>query len=303
MDKKDLKQALSHISMPERTQWRIRGNLRLAAENNRPVPKRRRFTPAVAAALALCVVTVSAAAAYTYLFRNPTILGENETAEKGQGKITAYAKPNSPTTFPMERMIADYTFKSKGWTSMDTIHGSFRFHDTWSAMEVTEGEGPLRSRNISSNDGAVKEEFTAEDPALLQEKMKSEFSIDFSGLNRAFSYVPDANLLYTITDKDGSYAGMFCDALYAGPTEGSYFTLEYTYDLDEDNQSSSDTYIKENDYDQAYSYTNAQGLEFVITTYGDCSWAECITAHSTFVLYGGYLSTETMETILEYIGR
>lgn len=312
MDKTDLKQAVSHIVMSDDMAQRIRSNLRQTNAGKRTASKWYRRTPVVAVVLAICVLTVSAAATCTYLFHNPTILKdhdalnavieENNNTATGRPEAVVYQAPNSRSTFSLERVIDDYTFKSRGWTSEDTMYGSIRSDDAWSFMEVTDAEGPLRARSIFSEAGAVKEEFTAEDPALLQERMRGDLSIDFSGLNTAFAYIPDANLLYTITDRNGTDAGLYCDALYAGPTEGSYFTIEYTYEPDADNQAYGAPYITESDYDEAYAYTNAHSVEFVITTYGDCSWAECTTAHGTFCLYGGYLSTETMETILDYIG-
>lgn len=311
MDKTDLKQAVSHIVMSDDMAQRIRSNLRQADAGKRTASKWYRRTPVLAVVLAICVLTVSAAATCTYLFHNPTILKdhdalnavieEKETAATGQREPVMYQTPNSRSTFPLEQMVNDYTFKSRGWTSEDTMNGSIRSDDDWISMEVTDAEGPLRARSVYSEAGAVKEEFTAENPALLQDRMRGDLSFDFSGLNTAFAYIPDANLLYTITDRDGTYAGMYCDALYAGPTEGSYFTMEYTYEPNADNQAYGAPYITESDYDEAYAYTNVHGVEFVITKYGDCSWAECSTAHSTFCLYGGYLSTEMMETILDYI--
>ncbi|MGO5096233.1 hypothetical protein ACTQ34_10480 [Agathobaculum sp. LCP25S3_E8] len=115
--------------------------------------------------------------------------------------------------------------------------------------------------------------------------MRGDLSVDFSGSNTMFAYISDANLLYSITDRNGTDAGLYCDALYAGPTEGSYFTIEYTYEPDADNQAYDAPYITESDYDQAYAYTNVHDVEFVITTYGDCSWAKCTTAHGTLSVW------------------
>ena len=311
MDKSGLKQAVSHITMPKDMAQRICGHLRQAASQRVAVPKWYHSAPAVAAVLAVCTLTASAAIC-TYLFHNPTILQDHNAlnavieAHKVSGsshqKAIIYQTPASRTPIPLEDMITDYTLKSTGWTSEDTKQGSFRPQDAWSSMDVTDADAPLRARSIYSKSGAVKEEFTAEDPALLQGQIDGDLRIDFAALDTAFEYVPNANLLYTITDGAGEYAGMYCNSLYAGPAEGSYFTIQYTYEPGVDNGTVSAPYIPESDYDKAYPYTNAHGVEFVITAYGDCTWADCATAHSTFSLYGGYLSTQEVETILDAIG-
>ena len=57
----------------------------------------------------------------------------------------------------------------------------------------------------------------------------------------------------------------------------------------------------ESDYDRAETYTSSTGLESVITTKTGNLWAEAITPEFVLSLYGGYLTVEEAEDILDHI--
>ena len=165
-------------------------------------------------------------------------------------------------------------------------------------MDVIQAEGDLKSRIIYADNGAVKREYTAEDPCTLQDMISGDFQFDLAGLTADFETVPFANVLYNVTDKKDRYVGAHFAVLYA--KENGYFGMEYSHCV-EDRNDAHNQFVAEDNHDKAYFYTTPQGVPFLIEAYGDCVWASCTTEHSHISLYGGYLSTDDVEAVLDHI--
>ena len=63
----------------------------------------------------------------------------------------------------------------------------------------------------------------------------------------------------------------------------------------------SSSYLMESHYDRAETYTSATGLEAVIRTKNGILWADTATPEFLLSLYGGYLTVEEAEAILDHI--
>lgn len=316
MDRNKLKETIEQITMPADMQERIIQGVKedikhsQKAEKTCDGKKKRSFkTCVLIAATVACLVTAAAVGGKAL---NPTIISNMQTLSEyiSQNDISSYSvtMPNSRTPHSLEEMIKAYTFKSQGWLSEETTGGSIRSEDTWTSMEIVQADGDVKKRVVYAESGAVKTEYTAQNPQMLQSLISGEVSIDFAALNQAFEPVPYANQFYQVTDKKRQWGfylgkmyevGTYVEALYKGPQQGSYFTLNCT-NTAEANQMDN-AYIAADSYDQIYHYTNTDGIEFIIEAYGDCVWAECIMEHSEINLYGGYMSTDQVESILDHI--
>ncbi len=312
MDIEKLKLSVEKIKMQEESKKKIeekyieevqKKNEGALFINPRPKNSRKMLRLCVAAVLILCSATAVMAGSGT--FRNPSIVKDRDEikeieSSKGESAGYAVSGPNSRTPHTLEEMTESCRFKSSGWSSNETIGGSVWNHYNWIDMEVIDNEGDLKERNVYSDKKDIKKEYTAENPLLLQEFMKGETYIDLAKLNELYNYVPDANVLYYVEDKKGNYVELCFDSLYADSEEKSYFSLVYWHHSEEDKDNFNE-YIPESSYDEVYEYTNADGAEFIIQTYGGCVWATCNTEHSYIGLYGGYMQTDEIEEVLDCI--
>lgn len=308
MKPEKLKDTLHLLQMSEDMQTRI---VKGALEDMEKVrllrqPRRKHWRIKTAAILVIAFVSV-AAATHHQKFDNEIILENmdefkqvNEKPDRDTSVMIGLSSPNSPTPHSLEEMIEGSRFKSKDWESERTIGGGSLSSDRWSRMEMIDAEGPLRSRKVYSYKGAVKTEYTAENPRMLQEFITGDFQLNIDALNTMYQYIPDGNMLYTIKDKHQKYRGMMFLTMYASDDGHSYFQLSSHHDLSSFNDQSN-TYVLKNSYDVLYNYTNPHGVEFVIKIYGDCVWASSITKNSSFDLYGGYMSADEVEKVLDQV--
>lgn len=313
MDDRELKHCVTGIEMPREMQARILKTCQAALvtteKNTRPKKTAGKVIKIAAIAAAVCLLSVTAFAVGIHLFYNPTIVEDRDDAfaqqadqavDSGSESGVGILSPSSGTPPTLEEVTEAYTHKARGWTSEDTMGGAIRPGYQWVSMEVVEADGPIRSRYVYAESGAVKTEYTAENPADLNAVESDYIHMDLSWLNEQYRYIPNANFFYTIEDKDGEYAGECFEALYAAGDESAWFTLCYGRDPGSSNEDAN-TYLVKGDYDAVYSYTTADGFEFVIQVYGDCSWAFCATKYSTISFYGGYMSQEEIENILDHL--
>ena len=314
MDYENLKKAVQEIKMPAEMQMRITERCRAAAAQQSPPAcakapgKWKRRSIRLAAAAAVCVICCATAVAVGgHLFYNPTIVptpGDATAATVQSGaapSLSGLAKPNSGTPHSLADMTESYSAKSRGWDSENTIGGSVSsIHETWISMTPLESKNGVRARLVTGKSGAVKTEYTAENPDLLQSVLPEQIAIDTAWLNETYQYVPDANCAYIIEDKKGAYAGSYFSALYAADDESAWFGLEYSNAAQSD-QDESNSFVAESDYDNVYTYTTESGAEFLIQTYGDCAWLSCTTASTSIQLYGGYLTCAELEQIAEHL--
>lgn len=309
MDMNELKKAVEQITMPEDMQERIVKGVKEDMKHGqvktdgtgRGMKRCFKTGLVIAAAVASLVTVIAVGGKYGSI--NPTIVENMQTLREyiSQNDISSYSVvgPNSRTPHSLEEMIESRTFKDRGWLSEETMNGSVRSDDQWESMEVVQAEGDIKKRYVYATNGAVKTEYTARKPGMLQDVMTGDVRIDLAGLDEAFQWVPNANLFYEITEKNRKEVGTYCDVLYQGEAEGSFFALNCTNTAARNQNENA--YIPADAYDQIYHYTNAAGIEFIIKVYGDCVWAESIMEHSEIGLYGGYMRTDEIEKALEYV--
>ena len=164
-------------------------------------------------------------------------------------------------------------------------------------MEILDNDAPVRSRRVSRTDGAVKVEYTAENPIDLVETLTGRVSFDLSWMDGHYDYVPDANFSYVITDPEGNYAGEVFYALYAKRDKSGYIRVELDYTAEKEPLSPS--YIVDGSYETAYYYTTPEGYEFLIQLHKGHVWVKCSTNYTGVGLYGAHLTRDEVEDILD----
>lgn len=298
-----LKDAVNSIKMDDETKKNIIEKCKAEISENKYENRKniqlRILT--VAAIIVLSSVTVFAVGGY--IFHNPKIVKHiDEISISDNNEMSAYSvsSPISKTPHSLSEVIASARFKSNGWTSKDTIGGCIKFMPPWTSMKMIENEKDPKIREIYNSEHAVKTEYIAENPKDLKNVMSKYICINPSLLNENYNYVPDGNTYYTIYDKHKKYIGEYFSSLYEMGNDKSWFFIGYEYDAEnKENNLSNNSYVVKDSYDNAYTYKNKDGFEFLITSYGDCVWAECNTNHAYVSLYGGYITTENVENILD----
>lgn len=309
MDMKALKKAVEQINMPEKMQERIIKGVKENMKHGQATAHKpgrglkRSFKTCVIIATAVASLVTVVATGGIHGFINPIIVENMQALRQyiSQNDVSSYSvtAPNSKTPHSLEEMTESCTFKDRGWLSEETMGGSVRSEDEWMSMEVVQVEGDFKKRYVYATNGAVKTEYTTKDPGMLQDLFTGDVRIDFSGLDEEFQWVPNANMFYEIVERNHKEVGTYCEALYQGEAERSFFVLSCTNTAAKNQMENA--YIAADAYDQIYHYTNAEGMEFIIKVYGDCIWAESVMEHSEIGLYGGYMRTDEVEAVLEHI--
>ena len=288
------------LKMPEESRERIRAQLASYAANQEVIHMRKtnlkKFIPLTAAAIAILSLTL-AAAVIAPQFRNDIIVNSVDDIPDPAGTnapgMIGIASPSGNPPPTLEEITESGRFKSDGWLSKETING----FGTRDDMEVLDNDAPVRSRRVSRTDGAVKVEYTAENPIDLAETLTGRVSFDLSWMDGHYDYVPDANFSYVITDPEGNYAGEVFQALYAKRDKSGYIRVELDYTAEKEPLSPS--YIVDGSYETAYYYTTPEGYEFLIQLHKGHVWVRCRTEYTGVGLSGAYLTRDEVEDILD----
>lgn len=256
----------------------------------------KKFIPLTAAAIAILSLTL-AAAVIAPQFRNDIIVNSvddiPDPASTNAPGMIGIASPSGNPPPTLEEITESGRFKSDGWLSKETING----FGTWDDMEVLDNDAPIRSRRVSRTDGAVKMEYTAENPIDLAETLTGRVSFDLSWMDGHYDYVPDANFSYVMTDPEGNYAGEVFQALYAKRDKSGYIRVEFTRTTEK--EAPSPSYIVDGSYETAYYYTTPEGYEFLIRLHKGHVWVKCSTNYTGVGLYGAHLTRDEVEDILD----
>lgn len=306
-----LKRAVESIELPEDAAARIRDNLSSAPAAK---PRRRlRGRTVIAAAAAAALLITGAGAAYLQVFRNSEIVGGVEDIPEptfrnsgilddlGPEIAVSYSRPNAdfgaPRTLddgaePIWKLYASFgTDERLGGPLLPGIR--------WTHSEVVCGSGSVLVRDVYGEGGYVKRDYFPEDPALVA----GEFPfvcVDYGALGRLASPVPESCHGAVIKDRRGRPCESSICCCYEAGAEGGWFRFDF-YNL-AGREWSGNNYIFEGDYDEAYVYTNAEGLEFVITALDNRVDAECTTAHTSIMITSYFMSTTELEAVLDCIG-
>ena len=293
------------LKMPEESRERVRAQLASYAANQEVIHMRKtnlkKFIPLTAAAIAILSLTL-AAAVIAPQFRNDIIVNSvddiPDPASTNAPSMVAITAPNGNPPSTLEEITESDRFKSDGWLSKETIHGANVLgYGTWDDVEILDNDAPVRSRRVSRTDGAVKVEYTAENPIDLVETLTGRVSFDLSWMDGHYDYVPDANFSYVMTDPEGNYAGEVFHALYAKRDKSGYIRVELDYTAEKDPLSPS--YIVDGSYETAYYYTTPEGYEFLIQLHKGHVWVKCSTNYTGVGLYGAHLTRDEVEDILD----
>ena len=306
---RNFKRISDQLKLPRESRERIRSQLASHQAEQEVIPMKKvnlkRRVPLVAAVIVLAMaLTITASAAVAHLFRNDIIVPSKDDiaafsdASSGTDATVAVVAPNGTPPFPLEEIINSARLKSDDWEVGEWINDGLPLeYSRWDFAEVLSNDPALRSRRVSREDGSKKMEYTAENPANLLDTLTGRVTLDLSWMDSQYDYVPDANLSYVVTDADGNYVGETFNALYAKPDGSGYVSIELYNVAPADYFGQN--YIIDGSYETAYYYTTPDGYEFIIEMNTGNVWAECRTGHAAVSLYGAYLTSEEVESILD----
>lgn len=305
-----LKRAVEGIELPEDAAARIRAGLSSAPAGK---PRRRlRGRTVIIAAAAAALLIVGAGAAYVQVFRNSEIVGGVEDIPEPTFRNSGILEDLGPEiAVSYSRPGADFGTPrtlDEGAESIRKLYASFGTDERlggsvlpgmhWTHSEVVCGSEDVLVRDVYGEDGYVKRDYFPEDPALVA----GEFPfvcVDYDALGRIASPAPESCYGGVIKDRRGRLCESFINCFYEAGTEGEWFSLDFTH-LAEREWSGSN-YIFEGDWDEAYVYKNANGLEFVITALDSRADAECTTAHTSITITSYFMSTAELEAVLDCV--
>lgn len=309
----------NELKLSQESRGRIRSHLAFCQAQLEDISMKRKplesrvpfIAAAVVTVLALTLTLTLTAVAVTRLFRNDIIVSSEDDIPEVSTMETdsnsdipadyAIASPIGMPPAPLEEIIEDDRFKSDDWETGEQINGGIApGYSLWDSAEVLSNDPSLRSRRVSRNDdSAEKIEYTAENPANLLDTLTGRVKLDLSWMGENYAYVPDANVAYVVTDKDGNYVSEYLNALYAKPDESAYVQVTVWNMAQTDD--SSQSYIIDGSYETAYYYTTPDGYEFLIEMHNGMIWADCNTDHASISLYGAYLTSDEIEDILDHL--
>lgn len=307
---RSFKRISDELKLPQESRERIRSQLASYQKQLEDTPMkktilkpRRSLIVAVVVVVMAMTLTLTAAAAVVHLFRNDIIvpglddipLLSSEDCEPGAFGVSG---PDGNPPAALEEMIASNRFKSDDWDLGESISGGVvSEYLRWDSVEVLSSDPSLRSRRIGREDGAEKMEYTAENPANLVDTLTGRIMFDPEWLGEHYTYAPDANLSFVVTDADGNYVSEYFSALYAKEDGKGYVHVEMYNTAQEDYFTR--TYIVDGSFETAYYYTSADGHEFLIEMDNGNVWANCRTSHANVSLRGAYLTADEVEDILD----
>ena len=308
---RNFKRISKSLKLPRESRERIRSQLASHQAEQEVVPmKKENFkgrVPLLIAAVVMAAALTLTAGAVTAarFFRNDIILSSKEEifthVNEGEDDAPAAAgimgpRGNPPST--LEKVTQSDRFISDDWTTGDVIDTWIVYeYRQWDSVEVLSNDPVLRSRRIGREDGAEKMEYTAENPINLLDTLTGRATFDLTWVDEHYNYVPDANYSFVVTDEKGNYVGEVFNALYAKPDESGYVRVEFRNIAEADYYARS--YIIDSSFETAYYYTTPDGYEFLITMNTGNVWVSYETGHTSFRLYGAYLTSDEVEDILD----
>lgn len=307
---RELKTISQHLTLPPESREHIRAQLASHTDRQEAVSmkKRRIRVPVLAAAvlMALALGLTATAAVAGRLFRNDKIVGSRADvpAPSDSGEAPAAVGiigPGGDSPYSLDEITQSSRFKSDDWDVGEAIGGGIVPEYTkWDAVEVLSRDPALRSRRVTREDGAEKMEYTSENPESLLDTLTGRVTLDLSWMDSHYDYVPNANMSFVVTDKQGDFVSETFSALYAKKDgSGGYARVRF------DNIAQADyfdqNYIIDGSYETACYYTSADGCEFLVMLHEGWVWAECKTSHTSIKLHGAYLTQAEVEDILDHL--
>lgn len=298
MDMNTVKRAVDSIELGADAKERILSGL---TAGNAPVRRRRRLRPGalIAAAVVAALLVTGAGAACRMYFSNTRVLSPGENPEKLSFSNPDITDSDAPTGYSVaiggtssegitvEELLDIYIDgpvweKLRNWDNNVNLGGSTRGSYKWTGFEVLENDGDMLVRDVFDRENhAVKRERISFDPADFAPYIADFINVDFETIEEDYSPIGMPELFYTINDRWGALKGVYFQAHYADES-GANFQLDFTADRLVENLTVIPQYILAEEYDCVYTYTNANGIEFLI-----CVSGECVSAESRFFVDEG----------------
>lgn len=305
-----LKRAVEGIELPEAAAARIRAGLSSAPAGK---PHRRlRGRAVIIAAAAAALLIIGAGAAYAQVFRNSEIVGgvedipeptfRNSGILEDSGPEIAVSYTRSNADFGAPRTLdesAESIRKLYASFGTDERLGGRVLSEPWTGSRVLRGSGDVLEREVYNASGYVKRDLLPARIELVADEIAPFVVIDFSELGRLAEIAPESGLISITTDSDGALYSRSLTAYYSAGDDGAWFMLDV--DRLDQHEWGGSSYIFEGDWDKAYVYKNAEGLEFVITALDSRVDAECTTAHTSIMITSYFMSTAELEAVLDCI--
>ncbi|MBR2831996.1 MAG: hypothetical protein IKE57_03605 [Oscillospiraceae bacterium] len=288
-------ESLNEISAP--AGWRADASALWAQRVEAPA-HRRILRPALITAAVLCLLATTVAGAWGIRSMNPVIVHDEKELQaamdtrgscSGSETAVGVAAPNEEQP-SLETFLHDSAELTAHWTEDAKLGGNtVHSRQEWHLTRCVSSEGPLWERRAESLEGWQKRQFAAEGPERLNEAEPETITAALPGEARGMSPVPWGSRLELIRNADGELEGASSMVAYSDMTE-RYFQLEYAYEAEAVDWGG--VFVPVGAYDEALTYTAPDGREFVITAYGDRTWASCVTPHETYHAYAIGLTTE-----------
>ena len=300
MDNK-LKAAVDSLKLSDAAAERITRSLEQA-----PSRPRRRFRAraVIAIAAAAALLTLSVSAAYVELFRNSEIVGGVEdipepSIRPGMTESSvSYTRPLPDYGAPLSLDEGAENYREMyALFGTDEMLGGRVLSEPWTGSRVLCGSGDVLEREVYNASGYVKRDLFPARIELAADELAPFLDIDFSALARLARPAEEANLICIKTDPDGALYEASLTAHYSAGEDGEWFRLGMCHLAQHEWADSS--YVFEDDWDEAYYYTNASGLEFLITVLDSRIDAWCVTEHTSLSLMSYFMSTEELEAVLD----
>ena len=300
MDNK-LKAAVDSLKLSDAAAERITRSLEQAAAR----PRRRfRARAVIAIAAAAALLTLSVSAAYVELFRNSEIVGGVEdipepSIRPGMTESSvSYTRPLPDYGAPLSLDEGAENYREMyALFGTDEMLGGRVLSEPWTGSRVLCGSGDVLEREVYNASGYVKRDLFPARIELAADELAPFLVIDFSALARLARPAEEANLICIKTDPDGALYEASLTAHYSAGEDGEWFRLGMCHLAQHEWAESN--YVFEDDWDEAYYYTNGAGLEFLITALGCRVDAEYTTAQTSLSVTACYMSTGEVEAVLD----
>lgn len=202
---------------------------------------------------------------------------------------------------PLEQLRKDATYTADHW--QDKIYVDYQLvgiqreqHWTFAGFDCS--EGPLWKRHAVTADGWYKAQYVAETLEALNDADPESVAFAADLTDTGLALIPFGDRLEIVKDASGRLQGA-TGALCWFDGNDRYFQMEYSYEANAVDWGTE--FVVRDNYDDVASFTTADGREFVLKTFGDRLWAECITPNETYFCYGIGIGIQEAEEILDHI--
>lgn len=252
----------------------------------------------VVAATLLCCVAVCGAALY-HQFTNGTIADSLDAVIETDQEGISWETPNHREAIPLETFLTDFAAPKEAWGDLASVQGTYLINgNDCVSLSVLESEGPIWVRALFDAAGHTKTEETAEDPLLLKNWQSKQLSLDLTWVEQQYASPPYRNLASVTRNEQGDFLASSFRALYTGE-DNTYFSVDCMFTTEA--RDFGDHYLFTDQYDTLQEYTDGNGIQWILTQYGDQLWASSTTAHVSLGIYAANMDLAAVQEIIEHL--